>query len=88
MIKGRQFPVCARCTGVYAGGFAALLTFWLIILPLWLTAVFCALMFADWLIQYLKIKESTNIRRLVTGFLCGYALTGVYIQIMIKLLEL
>ena len=71
---GRQFPVCARCTGVFAGQLAALFLFRLVSPPYWLLAAFCAIMLADWLVQRFGLRESTNLRRLITGLLCGYAL--------------
>ena len=40
----------------------------------------CAVMFLDWFIQYLKIRESTNIRRVITGFLGGYG----YFSLVLK----
>ena len=39
-----------------------------------LTAIlFCLIMFVDWFVQYKFQRESNNLRRLVTGFVCGYA---------------
>lgn len=72
--KGKQFPVCARCTGVFLGEFSALLSIRWFHPPLWIIPLFCAIMLADWGIQALRWKESTNTRRLITGLLCGYAL--------------
>ncbi len=72
--RGRQFPVCARCTGVYLGELAALLTLRWVRPPLWVAPLFCAVMLADWGVQALGWRESTNPRRLVTGLLCGYGL--------------
>lgn len=71
--KGHQFPVCARCTGVLIGYFLSLF-----LLPIWkgnflLCIALAGIMFLDWLVQYLNILESTNIRRLITGVLGGYA---------------
>lgn len=71
--KNKQFPICARCTGVIIGQILAITAFLLNFkLNLMISIVFCAIMFCDWLIQKLKIKESTNIRRLITGLLGGY----------------
>ena len=60
---GRQFPVCARCTGVYLGELLAL--------PLHFAAgscwrldlAFCLLMLLDWSIQFFAIRRSTNLSR-------------------------
>lgn len=69
---GKQFPVCARCTGVFLGECVSLLSFrWIRPSPP-LLLFFCGTMFLDWLIQALAIRESTNLRRLVTGLLGGY----------------
>lgn len=84
--KGRQFPVCARCMGVYMGEFLALVTFWAFVPPWWTCLVLCGVMLADWLIQFLKIRESTNIRRLITGVLGGYGITILVFIIVAKFL--
>ena len=73
-----QFPVCARCTGVLIGNISALALFLIYTLPFQIYIMGCALMFIDWLIQYLDIRESTNIRRLITGVIGGYSLTTLY----------
>ena len=77
--KGYQYPVCARCTGVILG---------YIVMPIFLLipdqyriyfAVLGALiMFMDWFIQFLKIKESNNIRRFITGVIGGASLLYIY----------
>jgi uncharacterized membrane protein len=72
--KGKQFPVCARCTGVFLGRLGAFAAFWWVKVSPWLPIAFLAIMFADWGAQHLKIKESSNIRRLVTGALGGFGL--------------
>ncbi len=35
--------------------------------------LFCLIMFVDWFVQYKFHSESNNMRRLITGFMCGYA---------------
>jgi len=70
--KGKQFPVCARCTGIHIGyisfpiflfSFATLNIYWtlLLILP---TVI-------DGLTQAYFERESTNLIRLVTGLAAG-----------------
>ena len=81
-ICGKQFPVCARCTGVFFGECMALATFRFFSLPLILLLFFCSIMLLDWLIQHIGIKESTNWRRLATGLLGGYG----YFSIVLKAL--
>lgn len=70
--KGYQFPICARCTGVLISTVISCVVFFFWRLD-WKWCVFlCTAMFTDWLIQHVGIKESTNIRRLLTGLLGGY----------------
>lgn len=84
--RGKQFPVCARCTGVYLGQAVALLSVKWLRPPLWVVPLFCGIMLADWGVQALKWRESTNIRRLITGLLCGYGLAYGVVIILVKVL--
>lgn len=84
-LHGKQFPVCARCTGVLFGECIALVTFHLFHPPIPLLILFPLIMFLDWLIQFLKIRESTNIRRLITGTLCGYAFCTWFLDILLMI---
>ena len=85
IIKSKQFPVCARCTGVFFGNIVAAVMFF-IYRPYWLWFIMgCAVIFTDWFIQYLDILVSTNIRRLITGIIGGYSLTSLY-WVAIKIL--
>lgn len=72
---GWQFPVCARCTGLYLGYLLGLL---LLIaqlqLPLLLCLCLMLLMWLDWYIQYRNIKASTNRRRCLSGLAAGCAM--------------
>lgn len=71
-INGYQFPVCARCTGVLIG---YLITIPIIInYPVKLSQcfVFAFVMLLDWLTQYYRICESTNIRRVISGIFGGF----------------
>ncbi|MDK2808553.1 MAG: hypothetical protein PWP24_1289 [Clostridiales bacterium] len=74
-LKGYQMPVCARCTGVFFGYLAAF-----ILLPFlnkkekqkrMIVLLGSSIMLMDWSVQALHIKESTNKRRVVTGFFGG-----------------
>ena len=86
--KGYQFPVCARCTGVIIGYIASVITIAFILPDLLLGLIFCGIMFIDWFIQFVKIKESTNIRRLITGVLGGYGIVVCEFNILLILLML
>lgn len=75
--RGRQFPVCARCTGELAGILLLLLTWYWRHLG---TAVsFCLLvpLVVDGGVQLATRYESHNLRRLWTGVLFGYGLTNL-----------
>ena len=71
-IKGYQFPVCARCTGVLLSSIAACVMFFHYSLEWRWCVGLCFVMFLDWFIQWVGIRESNNIRRLVTGLVGGY----------------
>lgn len=71
-IKGYQFPVCARCTGVIISSLLAVFAFFISPISIGISFLLSLIMFLDWFMQYIKIKESNNIRRLVTGLLGGY----------------
>lgn len=77
--RGYQFPVCARCTGVLLGQLLAIPMLIVgIRLKWWALAVLIGIMGLDWGIQKLKIRESTNLRRLITGTTCGIG--GLYLE--------
>lgn len=90
IIKDKQFPVCARCTGVLIGYFVGGLLYilktytisfeMLIMLPL--------IMFFDWALQYFKVLHSTNLRRIITGFLCGVVFGNYYIPVINYILSI
>jgi len=84
--RGKQFPVCARCTGVFIGQISMILLLILGIKPSWIVSFFLlGVMFLDWFIQYIGLLESTNFRRLVTGITGGMGIVGVY-YFIIKIL--
>lgn len=78
-VKGLQFPVCARCTGVMAGQLTALITIPLRI-PLSVCIACLTVMGLDWSIQEIGIKSSTNSRRFLTGVLGGFGLFSLYVN--------
>lgn len=80
--RGYQFPVCARCTGILIGYLLWLLSFWFVFAPIWVCFIFLAIMVIDGGIQQLKILESNNIRRLITGILGGYGLIGIVFNLI------
>lgn len=81
-LGGYQFPVCARCTGVLIGNISSVILIF-IRTPNWKWLFLgCLIMFIDWLVQYLRIRESTNLRRLITGLLGGYSLTTLFLRMV------
>lgn len=77
---GKQFPVCARCTGVFLGEGIGILLFRIGEIPIALAVLFCVVMLSDWMIQYKTGRESTNTRRFITGLLCGYAFANFLLK--------
>ena len=43
------------------------------------------IMFLDWFIQYKNIRKSTNLKRFITGILCGFRLIGLYGKYLYKI---
>lgn len=77
--KGRQFPVCARCTGVCFGQLGALLFCCFYTVPVKICLLCLAVMGLDWGMQECGITASTNRRRFLTGILGGFGLFSMYI---------
>lgn len=72
--RGKQFPVCARCTGVSAGYLTLPIFLLNIVQPsLLLIILFIMLMLLDSVTQALGYRESNNILRFITGSLGGVA---------------
>lgn len=76
--KGYQFPVCARCTGVLISTFAAMIVFFKKKIPVKHCIALSGVMLLDWGLQFLKIKESTNKRRLITGLIGGFGVASLH----------
>ena len=86
-----QFPVCARCTGLLAGQTAGIALFLIFLnfnikLLLLCTAFSVVLLGTDGFFQLKGIWVSTNFRRLFTGTLCGFFVTGFFIRIVVMLI--
>ena len=83
-IKGWQFPVCSRCFGILTGQIIGVLLYvFHVRIPFYIDFTFLLIMFLDWFIQYKNIKESTNIRRFITGNLAGIAQISIIIKIVL-----
>jgi uncharacterized membrane protein len=86
-----QFPVCARCTGIYIGGvigifFAFLFKFNFIILSI-CTALSVLAMGTDGLLQLKKVLMSNNPRRIITGLLFGFFFFFFVVRVVLLLVD-
>ena len=82
-----QFPVCARCTGLFIGQTGGLILFYFLLSVnlkiLFLLASLSVLMLGiDGFFQLKKIWVSNNIRRIITGILCGFFVTSFNIKVI------
>lgn len=98
---GKQFPVCARCSGLLIAYFISILRYLINCCKKRsfrypsrfgkqshvIALIGCLTMLIDWTIQALQVKESTNKRRLITGFLGGLGLMHFYITIFYKVVS-
>jgi uncharacterized membrane protein len=70
--RGYQFPVCARCTGILLGNIIGIFLWVLQFkISLKISVLLIFIMALDGLLQLIHIKNSNNIRRVITGFLAG-----------------
>lgn len=84
--KGKQFPLCARCTGINLGYLVLpLFIFGYLKIPLLWTILMIIPTYIDGMIQaYINI-ESNNTRRFITGLMSGIgtmslvSIIGIYI---------
>ena len=76
--KGRQLPLCARCTGELLGILAGLAGIFFRQPPVWLCVLLMIPMVTDGVIQLKTRYESNNIKRVITGFFFGYALFSLF----------
>lgn len=81
-LNGKQFPVCARCTGVAIGQLTAVLTAPFHFTNPAVNIILILIMGFDWFIQQINIRKSTNVRRLITGFCGGFGLFSLYITLI------
>lgn len=85
---GVAMPICARCTAIYAGMFAAVVAFVLVAplrrwtFPAALALVCIAPMVVDGLTQATGFRESTNLLRAITG---AFAALGPMLWVMGKI---
>ncbi|MCI8418642.1 MAG: DUF2085 domain-containing protein [Lachnospiraceae bacterium] len=85
-INGYQFPLCARCTGIALGYLAALITIPFYSFGYCITVLLFPLAI-DGTLQYVTAYESTNRKRVITGFLYGFAFTSIIFRIIKTIIQ-
>jgi len=95
--RGYQFPVCARCTGLFVGQTAGLVFALLMAGAVSHAALFdikilglCAglsvmALGIDGFFQLKKIWVSTNVRRFVTGLFCGFFVCCFLVKVIMMI---
>ena len=87
--KGKQFPICARCTGVLLGWIAGIIYCVLFEAPKgYFTILILIPLIIDGTTQFLGKRESNNIFRIITGILFGMGIIFILLyfhRIMLKL---
>lgn len=79
---GKQFPICARCTGVLLGYIVGFASYYYFTLSFKFVVLFAMILLFDWTLQFLKILHSTNLRRLITGLLCGLGFGNMFMAVL------
>ena len=77
-IRGRQLPLCSRCTGIYLGYLTMpIFLFELLEFSLLLTLLLILPTVIDGLTQAFLERESTNVLRFSTGLLAGVGVASL-----------
>lgn len=84
-MKGYQFPVCARCTGILIGYVGAIILYKYVEMRYWIYGVLILPMVIDGGTQYIGWRESIQPLRFITGIFGGYGLLTVQIMLLTKL---
>lgn len=80
--KGRQFPICARCTGQLLGLFLGVPIAIILKNLSWIYIIMLSLpLVIDGFIQLFTSYESNNIKRVITGILFGIAFIFILLKI-------
>ncbi len=82
--KGYQFPLCARCTGIALGHIIAFIIFPFITVK-YTFSILTIPLIIDGTTQYFSTYESTNLKRIISGFLYGFAFTSLMIYTIKKI---
>ncbi|MGG1661123.1 DUF2085 domain-containing protein [Brevibacillus sp. NRS-1366] len=87
-VKGKQLPLCARCTAILLGYGSLPVLFWLSVpFPLFVGLLFQLPMLIDGLTQYAKWRESSNLLRVITGLLGGVGQSIVIVSAVAFLID-
>ena len=78
-LGGYQFPLCARCTGIAIGHIVAFI-FSPFVTIKYSISVLTIPLIIDGTIQYFSAYESTNLKRIISGFLYGFAFTSLMVH--------
>lgn len=77
--RGKQFPICARCTGILVGYFLGIIYFFIIgTIPIFVSLLLLLPLVVDGVGQFFGKWISNNIRRLITGILAGIATDFIF----------
>lgn len=89
-IRGYQFPVCARCTGTFAGEILCLAGYFAfgLLLPPLAAIAYCFVMLFDWVAQQLDWYRGNNASRFITGILGGLGGWTLLLTTVIALFKL
>ncbi len=80
--KGKQFPICARCTGLLVGMILGVILAIFFNNVRWYLAYLLMLpCIIEGIIQYNTSYLSTNYRRLLLGILCGVGIIYNFVNI-------
>ncbi len=87
--KNKQFPICARCTGIFIGYILATIYFFLGLIfsyqypNIYISVILVIPTLIDGVIQYFTNYESGNYRRLVSGIIAGFGVICILRHIAI-----
>lgn len=84
-IRGYQFPLCARCSGILTGQIIAALLAAFISPQMWMI-LFVLPLALDGVTQHFGLRTSTNGLRLTTGILAGYGYLSFLIALIAKII--
>lgn len=82
--RGKQFPICARCTGELLGIIVSLIYGFFYQVQPWICFLLLLPMILDGLVQLLTSYESNNTKRVITGFCFGFGLGMLFVLMTVE----